>query len=391
MAAQRRRRRLLTGVVAVALLSSGVGFAAARWIKSPAQQAADAGEPPTTLLTAKVERRVLTTTIVLRGQVAPSRTLDVSLGALSEGAAVITRLPVKIGRSVKRGTVVAEVSGRPIIVLPGKIVAYRDLRFGARGPDVVQLQAALRSIGYSVADPRGELGPGTSTAIGRLYVDRGYTAVFTEETRKCAKPKTVCKPKTVKRPYLPVGEVSYTSAFPVRVSAIRGKFGQRAEGVILQLATSDLRVRSSLSPADRDLVRVGRPVEIFSESAGRGVKGKISAIGELPSAAASLDEQAGETGPSGHPITVSGNIPQSLAGQDVRLTIIAGRTDSPVLVVPASALYGTTAGTSQVIKVGEGGGRERIDVTIGASSGGFMEVRPSGDVLREGDSVVIGK
>ena len=37
--------------------------------------------------------------------------------------------------------------------------AYRDLRTGARGPDVAQLQRALRGLGYAVADPRGRFGP----------------------------------------------------------------------------------------------------------------------------------------------------------------------------------------------------------------------------------------
>src|SRR5690348_9102964 len=89
--------------------------------------------------------------------------------------AVVTAVRTAVGQAVQPGNVPLEVSGRPLIALPGATPAYRDLRPDDDGTDVGQLQAALRSLGYYRGDdPAGHFGPGTKQAVSRLYAATGY-------------------------------------------------------------------------------------------------------------------------------------------------------------------------------------------------------------------------
>lgn len=60
-----------------------------------------------------------------------------------------------------------------------------------------------------------------------------------------------------------------------------------------------------------------------------------------------------------------------------------------MLVVPSSAIYASADGSTQAIKLVQGGEQERIAVTTGATGGGFVEVRTKS--LAEGDRVAVGR
>ena len=62
---------------------------------------------------------------------------------------VVTRLQVHRGNEVHAGDVLAAVADRPVIVLPGRIPAFRTVLPGDRGSDVGELQRAMSSIGFS--------------------------------------------------------------------------------------------------------------------------------------------------------------------------------------------------------------------------------------------------
>ncbi|MFI6465523.1 peptidoglycan-binding protein [Streptomyces sp. NPDC050538] len=173
-----RHRRWLVATVALSVLLIGAGVAAAQLIRSPAQAAAETAPPEPDVLTAPVEHRVLKDTIVLRGTVRAGQTVEVapqSAGGDGAGAPVVTRVPVKAGQRVRDGQVVLEVSGRPVFVLPGAIPVYRDLRPGAEGRDVAQLQSALRGLGHDTGgDAKDAFGEGTKAALARHYASIGY-------------------------------------------------------------------------------------------------------------------------------------------------------------------------------------------------------------------------
>jgi multidrug efflux pump subunit AcrA (membrane-fusion protein) len=403
----RSRRGLLLALILTAFLGSLAGLGAATLIKSPQQVAAEAGPPKASVISATVERRTLTETVVLRGTVAPGKAIDVIPAASATGKSVITRSVVKKGQRVKAGAVVAEVSGRPVIVLQGRIPAYRDIRPGMKGPDVRQLQAALRGLGYSVDDSPGLYGTSTETAVKRLYSNRGYEppteatqmngggaggpAAGAQTSGKAATSKP--KPKVLVK----AGEVVFIPKFPARVMEVKAGLGAEVKGAVVRLAAGDLVVRGTLSVADHKLVKRGKPVRILSEDTGVAVVGRIFSIGAFTGgqtgAPAEGDIGAGGEAPGepGYPIVITGTrpLPETLAGQDVRLTVEAASTEGPVLVVPSSAVYATTDGSLDVIKLFPEGRQKRITVRTGATGGGYVEVQSA--ELAEGDRVVVGK
>ncbi|AUY54375.1 peptidoglycan-binding protein [Streptomyces sp. CB01881] len=176
----RRRRRLLLVVVAAAVALSGGGLAASLVIKSPAQAAAESKPPPADVLTAPVEKRVLTDSVVVRGLVSAGQSVDVAPAGGAAGGAggakpVVTKLPLKAGDQAQAGQSVLEVAGRPVFALRGDLPVYRDLRPGATGQDVKQLRQALKELGFgSDDDPEGTYGAATKAAVQAFYAARGY-------------------------------------------------------------------------------------------------------------------------------------------------------------------------------------------------------------------------
>jgi peptidoglycan hydrolase-like protein with peptidoglycan-binding domain len=169
---------LLTGLIVVGLV--GLVWWLGSRVQSPAARAAKAGPPVPSVVTAKVERRVLAESVVTRGDVRPSGATVVTwTGSRGSGAALVTGVPLAAGGQVVEGQVVVEVSGRPVIAIAGTVPVYRDLRPGFDGKDVTQLQQALARLGFPVTDIEGVYGPGTKTAVAGWYQRAGYQAPLT--------------------------------------------------------------------------------------------------------------------------------------------------------------------------------------------------------------------
>jgi peptidoglycan hydrolase-like protein with peptidoglycan-binding domain len=314
------------GVAMGAVVLSGAGTAAAQLVKSPAQAAADSGPPPKSVLTAPVERRVLKDSVITRGTVTSEQSVDVMPSAKGEtsGAPLVTKTPVVAGAPVEHGTVLIEVSGRPVFALKGKLPAYRDMKPGMEGEDVAQLQTALGALGHGTGGDRsGSFGEGTKTALAAFYEGIGYDPVeaqpdggislrdartaVTEAERRLQdardaldepgetkpgegdqKPKALRKQVTraqddveqarraltearaVSGPMLPASEVVFLSGFPARVDSLAVRVGSPATGRALTVSAGSLVVNGYLQAHQKSLVRPGQRVEILSELSGRG-------------------------------------------------------------------------------------------------------------------------
>lgn len=168
--------------MALAAASAVVGVVAGAQLRSPDDAAVGAGAPEPSVLTAPVERRVLTSTVVTRGTAGFVDAVDLVVDpgvALPEGSGarpIVTGRVPTIGADLADGSIAIEVSGRPVLVVAGELPMYRDLGPGSTGADVAQLEAALVRLGFLAAgDDRYDAA--TSAAVEAWYRALGYPPV----------------------------------------------------------------------------------------------------------------------------------------------------------------------------------------------------------------------
>ncbi|QJW38551.1 hypothetical protein FIC82_016000 [Cellulosimicrobium protaetiae] len=170
-------------VAGVAVLSLVAGIVVSRLVVSPAQAAADAEPPQAGPITVPVERRALDNDVTLRADATYDDAVSVKIetGDLG-GPAVVTGQVPEVGAELGPANVALEIAGRPVIVLPGELPAYRSLRVGVSGPDVLQLKAALSAVGIDPGRADSDLyDAATATAVEKLYAQVGYPAPSAEE------------------------------------------------------------------------------------------------------------------------------------------------------------------------------------------------------------------
>ncbi|MFE0649250.1 peptidoglycan-binding protein [Streptomyces sp. NPDC059534] len=454
-----RASRGAVGVAALvvgAVLLTASGVVAGSLITSPAQLAADAGPPPPDVLTARVERRVLRETVVLRGTVVAGQTVRVApLAAGGEGGVpVVTKVPVAAGEAVRPGQVVLEVSGRPVVVLKGRLPVYRDLRPGATGDDVAQLQDALASLGHGRGDdPRGTFGAGTKRAVAEFYSSAGYdprpavaddgAAVdgarravtgaerAAEDTRDAlldtadatqvkalrkardraaadlADALTVlAAAKAAAGPMVPAAEIVFVERFPARVASVDAAPGSPVTGPLMTLSSGRLVVQGYLQDHQKGMVRPGRKVRILDEETGAELTAEVAAVAGTATRQRNgrpRDGGTGTEGGEGDGPTADGpvgflltavpdrEIPAGLAGKEVRLTVEAASTDGAALVVPVTAVSAGADGRTLVTTVRADGRQDRVEVRTGTLGDGYVEVVPlAAGRLAEGEAVVTG-
>jgi len=171
-----RGPRTVLVLALVALAGIACGLVLSTRIISPSQAAADAAPPTAGPIAIPAEQRVISNQVVVRGdgRFDDPKDLTLNTGELS-GSVVVTGSVPATGTQLDAGTVALEVIGRPVIVLPGNIPAYRTLRAGMSGPDVAQLKSALSSMGIDPGIQNSDAYDAlTATAVQKLYQRIGY-------------------------------------------------------------------------------------------------------------------------------------------------------------------------------------------------------------------------
>ena len=447
-----RHHKIFLLIACTCALISTCGLAASAFVRSPAQVAADSQPPPASILTAPVEYRVLTNTLVTRGTVAASSQFAVTPQSSTQGASiqVITGVRAAVGDHVQPGQVLVEISGRPLFALPGAVPAYRDLKPDDDGADVAQLQNALASMGdYDGGDPAGHFGPATKQAITKLYaavrydvpttgghddegdlqalrgaqsaVDAAQRAVDDMKRQIAAQPtpptNTGAEPPALQLKYLqqaltaakaaqadliaktgpmlPLAEAVFLPSFPAQIVQLDAKVGDLVKAPLITLSSGQLAVTAHLNPDQGGVVKVGMKVDVASEVLGLDVSGTVTAVGAAGTAA---DASSGSTDGSARsgsltvPVTITpaSELPIAWAGQDVRVTITSAATPKPVFVVPLSAVSAGASGQTSVSELQADGNVVQIPVAAGISGDGFVEITPTEGGIKPGDRVVIG-
>lgn len=177
------RRLAWVGALGVLIATSGGAWWVGSHTQSPDQAAGRAAEPVASWITAPVEFRVLSATLVTRGDVQPLSQTTVGVPASVEGTPVLTRTVVTAGDIVAEGDRVVEVSGRPVFAFQGETPVYRSLQPGMTGDDVTALQQSLVRLGYAIAvEETGNFGATTKAAVAQFYEAAGYQPIPTSAT-----------------------------------------------------------------------------------------------------------------------------------------------------------------------------------------------------------------
>ena len=183
-----RGHRVIWLIAIVAVVSLAAGVVLSRFIESPSDAAAKAQPPSAGLVTVPVENRVIANDVTMRADVLYDEAVEVTIetGEIS-GAAVVTGKVPEVGTEVGAASVFLEIAGRPVIALPGELPAYRSLRVGVSGPDVLQLKQALASLGIDPGSVESDsYDTRTAAAVDKLYVMAGYPSPAASEDSQAA-------------------------------------------------------------------------------------------------------------------------------------------------------------------------------------------------------------
>ncbi len=181
---------------------------------------------------------------------------------------------------------------------------------------------------------------------------------------------------------VPVDEIVFSSALPVRVEEVTALVGQEARGPVMSVTDNRLVIDSALPLDAAPLVKPGMQVAIDEQALGIKATGVVARVAKTP----------GTHGVDGYHIYFEVRVDKTstrLEGFSLRLTIPIESTKGVVTAVPLSALSLAADGTSRV-QVERDGALEYIVVEPGLSADGFVEVTPVEGALAAGQLVVVG-
>ncbi len=181
---------------------------------------------------------------------------------------------------------------------------------------------------------------------------------------------------------MPVDEIIFIAAFPVRVEEVTAVVGDEARGPVMSVTDNQLAIDSALPLDAAPLVREGMPVSIDEQALGIKASGMVRKIAGTP----------GTYGVDGYHIYFEVRVEETsgpLEGFSLRLTLPIESTAGLVTTVPISAVSLAADGTSRV-QVERDGLFEYVVVEPGLSADGFVEVAPVNGTLTPGDFVVVG-
>lgn len=403
-----RRRLIIALFVMLMVIASGGSWWAGSHLTSASSISKIYQPPPKAELTAPVVDKVLSESINLTGTVSTGQSRSVNFGQVTVPNAIsmYTSAGPSVGTSVKIGSVVAEIAGRPVIAMLGSTPMYRAIEPNDIGADVLQLQNNLRWLGYYVGDAKGTYGPSTQRDLSEFYQKLGYspppiiTLAASQTSMSSAGDTSLTTTTTtpVNGVAVPQAEIVFLPELPAVVSENSEAVGQSVANPSMVVTWGQEQVSVPLTSAEGALVQLGQAAVVTIMSAGNpmqftGTVGRVEQSSSGGTAAASTatsstGSSVSSATTSSAVITTNSPIPSSLVGSNAQITITTETTHTAVLAVPVSTLYSLSDGTT-ALKVLRSGKVRQIVVQVGMSVGGYVEVKPTNAALLAGDSVVI--
>lgn len=358
------RRRWAAAVVAgvvVVAAGSGAVLAAAGVFSRPGHPGSGGTRGTTTGV---VSRQTLTS------QTAVNATLGYAGSYTVTGRApgTVTWLPAQ-GRVIREGGVLYRTDNRvPVVLLYGKVPAWRALAEGDTGQDVSQVNHGLVALGYANSADIAALGWDyfgwdTQYALELLQVAVGMTTSSGTATGS-----------------LPLGSVVFEPS-AIRVTTVSAGLGSPASGTIFTATSATRAVTINLDASEEGSVKAGDKVTVTLPD-GTTTPGVVSSVGKVATTNSSGNTVAVEVA-FRHP-KAAGNLDKA----PVTVTITTANVPN-VLVVPVAALLAQSGGEYAVEVVGAGGHHELVKVTIGLFDDAAGLVQVSGAGLAAGQHVVV--
>ena len=354
----RRRWRVAAGVVAVvAVAAAAAGVLYSSGGSGPGGSTGGGAAP------------VLGT--VTRGTLTSHTAVGATLGyagsysVINQAQGTYTAVPAA-GRVAGQGQVLYRVDGAPVVLLYGRVPAYRSLSAGMTGADVRQLNRDLVTLGYAT---RAELGPASGYfSLGTAYALEGLQArLGVTQTGSLGLGQAVFLPSAV------------------RVTADTATLGgSAAPGSLALTATSTTpQVTIALEPALQSQVKPGNRVTVILPDQ-HTTPGVVATVGTV----ASSGSRGAGSGPT---VTVDVALahPKAAGGLDqapVQVSITTAEAKN-VLAVPVTALLATTSGY-QVQVAAPAGHYRFVPVSVGLFDNAAGLVQVNGPGLQAGQKVV---
>jgi hypothetical protein len=279
--------------------------------------------------------------------------------AINQAKGTYTELPVA-GDEIDCGGVLYRVDDKPVLLLCGRVPAYRALHAGDAGQDVRQLNRNLHVGGAGDAFTSA-----TQTALEALQRRRGVDVTGA----------------------LAVGDAVFLPE-AVRIAKVSGQLGGSAQpGAPALSATSDtIQVQVSLDPSDQGQVKRGDRAQVKLPG-NTTVAGKVVGFGRTAQASAAQDSSAAD---ATIPTYIGLDDPGKGRGLDAAPVgvVITTAGVASALSVPVTALVGKSGGGFAVEVVHPGERRELVAVTVGLFDTADGRVQVEGD-LRPGDRVTV--
>lgn len=379
----RRGLRIVAFLAIAVLLALGAAWAGARYTTENHSVLAEEGPPAPT--TALVEQRHIVDTRTISGEVV-IETVPIAIPEVAPGQQAVATSPVlPVGHDVAERSVIAFVADRPVIVLEGSTPMYRTITPGDKGSDVAILQDALVDTGFLTATfVDGEYGTSTQRAVVAMYESVGAAAA---ENAAPSAPGAPATQSGQSGTIVPLGEVVFIDSLPATVVAAQaGPALEQGEPLVLVSAGDpEIHVPLSAAQAAAFAPLIGEQTEavtMVAIVAGESVTVKLDSIVD-----------AGSGGEPGSADLIAVFIPVQGTGLDptptaTRVTIDVRLTDTPSLVVPASALWAHGDGTDRVTVLLDDGTTTDVVVIIEHDAGGWFAVSDPDGQLSEGDHVI---
>jgi hypothetical protein len=306
-----------------------------------------AGEPAVS--TAAVTRGALDAMVSLTGILGHAAGPDV----VNRARGTYTALPAR-GAAIGCGRTLYRVDDRPVLLLCGRVPAYRTLQLGDHGRDVLQLNRALR-----VRD-------------GATFTARTERALKDLQRRRHADASG----------RLTLGAAVFLPG-RARIARVSAQLGAPARPgtPVLQTTAERLGVQADLDASQQGQVRRGDRVAITLPD-NTVAKGRVERLGAVVTSAKGTTATI--------PLSITLADPTTAHGLDrapVQADITTHGVDG-VLSVPVTALAGASGGGYAVEVIRPGGHRDAVPIKLGLFDTAAGRVQVDG-ALHPGDRVVV--